>query len=79
MSFVNAKTAAQQKASRTNAFFKIFAPGTDPEALAVPGRKAKLLRTTAVASVVFALFYRAFVSRGVAFEDLVTLWGLLKP
>ena len=55
-----------------------IAPGTDPGAPAVHGLKAKLVWTTAVASVVFALFYWAYVTRAVAFEDLVTLWGLLK-
>jgi predicted secreted protein len=38
-----------------------------------------LLWTTAVSAIVFAIFYWAFASRAVAFEDLVTLWGLLKP
>jgi predicted secreted protein len=53
--------------------------GTDPGAPRVHGLKAKLVWTTAVSAIVFAIFYWAFVSRAVAFEDLVTFWGLLKP
>jgi predicted secreted protein len=53
--------------------------GTDPGAPHVHRLKTKLLWTTAVSAIVFAIFYWAFVSRAVAFEDLVTLWGLLKP
>jgi predicted secreted protein len=53
--------------------------GTDPGAPAVHGLKIKLVWTTVVASIVFAAFYWAFVTKPVAFDDLVTLWGLLKP
>ena len=53
--------------------------GTDPGAPKVPALKAKLLWTTAVSTIVFAIFYWAFVTKAVAFDDLVTLWGLLKP
>jgi predicted secreted protein len=56
-----------------------IAPGTDPGAPAVHGLTAKLVWTTVVAGVVFALFYWAFVTRAVTLEDLATLWGLLKP
>jgi predicted secreted protein len=54
-------------------------PGTDPGAPAIHGLKTKLVWTTVVASVAFAAFYWAFVTKAVPFEDLVTLWGLLKP
>ena len=54
-------------------------PGTDPGAPKVHGLKAKLLWTTAVSTIVFAIFYWAFVTKVVAFDDLVTLWGLVKP
>jgi predicted secreted protein len=54
-------------------------PGTDPGAPAVPAIKAKLGWTTVVSSAVFGLFYWAMAARIVALEDLVTLWGLLKP
>ena len=53
------------------------APGTDPGAPKVHGLKTKLLWTTVVSTIVFAIFYWAFVTKVVAFEDLVTLWGLL--
>jgi len=56
-----------------------IAPGTDPGAPAVHRLRAKLMLTTIVASFVFGAFYWAFVTRAVAFADLVTLWGLLKP
>jgi predicted secreted protein len=51
--------------------------GTDPGAPTVHGLKTKLLCTTAVSAIVFAVLYWAFVTKVVAFEDLVTLWGLL--
>jgi predicted secreted protein len=53
--------------------------GTDPGAPTVHGLRIKLVWTTAVATIVFAAFYWAFVTKAVAFDDLVTLWGLLKP
>jgi predicted secreted protein len=53
--------------------------GTDPGAPAVPGLKIKLVWTTVVATIAFAAFYWAFVTKAIAFDDLVTLWGLLKP
>ena len=52
--------------------------GTDPGAPAAHGLKIKLIWTTAVATVVFAVFYWAYVTKAIAFDDLVTLWGLLK-
>ncbi len=54
-----------------------IAPGTDPGAPAVPGLRIKLVWTTVVAGLVFGAFYWAFVTRAVAFDDLVTMWGLL--
>jgi predicted secreted protein len=54
-------------------------PGTDPGAPSVHGLKTKAIWTTAVASVVFGLFYWASVTKAVALDDLVTLWGLLRP
>jgi predicted secreted protein len=53
--------------------------GTDPGAPKVHGLKIKLVWTTVLATAVFAAFYWAFVTKVVAFDDLVTLWGLLKP
>jgi predicted secreted protein len=54
------------------------APGTDPGAPVVANLGRKLLWTTLVATVIFALFYWAYVSRIVSLDDLGTLWGLLK-
>ena len=54
-------------------------PGTDPGAPAIHGLKVKVVWTTVVATIGFAAFYWAFVTKAVAFDDLVTLWGLLKP
>ena len=53
--------------------------GTDPGAPKVHGLKPKLVWTTVVSTIVFGCFYWAYVTRAVAFDDLVTLWGLLKP
>ena len=53
--------------------------GTDPGAPAVHRLRMKLVWTTLAASVVFGAFYWAYVTRAVALDDLVTLWGLLKP
>jgi predicted secreted protein len=54
-------------------------PGTDPGAPTIHGLRRKMMWTTVVATAVFAAFYWAFVTRVIAFDDLVTLWGLLKP
>ena len=53
--------------------------GTDPGAPTIHGLRRKVIWTTVVATAVFGVFYWAFVTRAIAFEDLVTLWGLLKP
>jgi predicted secreted protein len=53
--------------------------GTDPGAPAVHGLRIKLVWTTVLATIVFAAFYWAYVTKAIAFDDLVTLWGLLKP
>ena len=54
-------------------------PGTDPGAPTIHGLRKKMILTTVVATVVFAAFYWAFVTRLIALDDLVTFWGLLKP
>jgi predicted secreted protein len=54
-------------------------PGTDPGAPALTGMRIKLVWTTAIASVIFAAFYWAYVNKAIDFENLVTLWGLLAP
>ena len=55
-----------------------ISPGTDPGAPALPRLLAKLLGTTVVAGVVFAVLYVIYVNRWVALDDLATLWGLLR-
>ena len=54
-------------------------PGTDPGAPAVHGLRIKMVWTTVVATIGFAAFYWAYVTKAIAFDDLVTLWGVLKP
>jgi len=54
-------------------------PGTDPGAPAIHGLRRKVIWTTLISGVIFGAFYWAFVTRAIAFEDLVTLWGLVKP
>jgi predicted secreted protein len=56
----------------------VLVPGTDPGAPAVHGLKTKLVWTTVIASIAFGLFYWAYVTKAVALDDLVTLWGLFK-
>jgi predicted secreted protein len=53
-------------------------PGTDPGAPAVHGLKVKFIWTTLISTVIFGLFYWAYVTKAVALEDLVTLWGWAK-
>jgi predicted secreted protein len=53
-------------------------PGTDPGAPTVHGLGLKLVWTTLGATVVFGAFYWAFVTKAIAFDDLTTLWGLLR-
>jgi predicted secreted protein len=54
-----------------------IAPGTDPGAPTATGFKSKLIWTTVLATVVFAVFYGVYVTRLVTLEDLGTLWGLI--
>jgi predicted secreted protein len=51
------------------------APGTDPGAPAVPHLKRKLLWTTLVAGLVFALFYLVYSYRLVTIDDLARWIG----
>jgi len=52
-------------------------PGSDPGAPAIPHLKAKLIWTTIVASVVFAIAATVYSYRLVTLDDLMTLFGLL--
>jgi predicted secreted protein len=51
------------------------APGTDPGAPAVPHLRRKLLWTTLVAGVVFALLYAVYSYRLVTIDDLARWIG----
>jgi predicted secreted protein len=51
--------------------------GNDPGAPTIPALKAKLVWTTIVASVVFAICWVVYVYRLVSLDDLGTLWGLV--
>jgi predicted secreted protein len=52
------------------------APGTDPGAPVVARLAAKLIWTTIVAAVVFAVFAVIYVYRLVTLDDLASLFGL---
>jgi len=50
--------------------------GSDPGAPAIPRLKRKLVWTTIVAAVVFALWYVVFTYRLIALDDLARLLGV---
>ena len=50
--------------------------GTDPGAPVIPQLRMKLLWTTLIATVVFALCYVVYTHRLISLEDLATLFGL---
>ncbi len=52
-------------------------PGNDPGAPTVPALGKKLIWTTIVTTVVFAVCWIVYVYRLVTLDDLATLWGLL--
>ncbi|MEA2928007.1 MAG: hypothetical protein QOG38_435 [Hyphomicrobiales bacterium] len=53
-------------------------PGHDPGAPVMPALWAKVIWTTVVATVLFALCWVVYVYRLVTLEELATLWGLLR-
>ena len=53
------------------------AHGTDPGAPAIPKLKSKLIWTTIVAGVVFALWYVVYVYRLIALDDLAAMLGMV--
>ena len=53
-------------------------PGSDPGAPAVPRLRAKIIWTTIVASVVFAILDVIYSLKLISLDDLVTLFGLLR-
>ena len=52
--------------------------GNDPGAPTVLAMGKKLVWTTLIASVLFAICWALYVNRLVSLEDLATLWGVLK-
>ncbi|HEY6994397.1 MAG TPA: DUF1467 family protein [Xanthobacteraceae bacterium] len=52
------------------------APGSDPGAPAIPRLKRKLVWTTIVAAVVFALWYVVYAYRLIALDDLAAMLGV---
>lgn len=53
------------------------ARGTDPGAPAIPNLRSKLVWTTIVAGIVFALWYVIYVYRLVALDDLAAMLGMV--
>jgi len=53
-----------------------ISPGSDPGAPAIPRLKRKLVWTTIVAAVVFAIWYVVFAYRLIALDDLARLLGV---
>jgi predicted secreted protein len=51
-------------------------PGSDPGAPAIPNLKRKLIWTTIVAAVVFAMWHIVYTYRLIALDDLAALLGL---
>ena len=54
------------------------APGTDPGAPSIPKLGRKLIWTTIVAGVVFALWYAVYTYRLIALDDLAAMLGMPK-
>jgi predicted secreted protein len=55
------------------------APGTDPGAPSMPRLKRKLVLTTIVAALVFALWYAIYTYRLITIDDLARLLGAVPP
>ena len=51
-------------------------PGSDPGAPAIPRLRRKLVWTTIVAAIIFALWYVVYTYRLLALDDLVGLLGM---
>jgi predicted secreted protein len=54
-----------------------IAPGTDPGAPTVPGLRRKLVWTTIVAAVVFALWFAVYTYRLITIDDLARWLGVV--
>jgi predicted secreted protein len=53
-----------------------FAPGTDPGAPVIPRLWLKLLWTTLVSAVIFAILYFVYTSKLVTLEDMMLWMGM---
>lgn len=53
-----------------------IAPGSDPGAPVIPRLRRKLLWTTVVAGLVFALWYFVYTYRLIALDDLAAMLGV---
>ena len=53
-----------------------ISPGTEPGAPTLPRIAAKLVWTTVITAILFALFYLIYVYRLITFADLDRLFGL---
>ena len=51
-------------------------PGSDPGAPAIPRVLLKLLWTTVVSGVIFAILYVVYTRRLITFDDLMWLFGM---
>ena len=51
-------------------------PGSDPGAPAIPRLRRKLVWTTIVAAIIFALWYVVYTYRLITLDDLVGLLGM---
>ena len=54
-----------------------IAPGSDPGAPAIPNVRRKLVWTTIIAGLVFALWYVVYTYRLIALDDLAALLGVV--
>ena len=54
----------------------VIAPGSDPGAPVIPRLRRKLLWTTIVAGLVFALWYVVYTYRLITLDDLATILGV---
>jgi predicted secreted protein len=56
-----------------------IAPGSDPGAPSIPRLKRKLVWTTIVAALVFALWHIVYTYRLITLDDLAALLGIKLP
>jgi predicted secreted protein len=56
-----------------------IAPGTDPGAPTLPRLRRKLIWTTIVAAIVFALWYVVYLYRLITVDDLARWLGAVPP